>query len=178
MMILQRIRAMFRREDGATAVEFALLATPLFLLLFGLIEMCMIFTKQGILEYATSQAARKIRTGQAQESGSPEDFFKQALCDSASFLLSCDDIAYEVQSLGSFGEADEQPEPGFDENGNFLSQGFDSGGSNGVVMIRTVYRHELFTPMMSSLMNSPGENGKRLMISTVVLQSEPYEFNY
>lgn len=178
MMVLQYIRAILRREDGVTAVEFALLATPLFMLVFGLIEMCMIFTKQGILEYATSQAARKIRTGQAQQSGSPEDFFKEALCESASFLLGCDDIAYEVQSLGNFGDADEQPEPSFDEEGNFLSQGFDSGGSNGVVMIRTVYRHTLFTPMMSSLMDSPGESGKRLMISTVVLQSEPYEFNY
>ncbi len=177
-MVLQRIRAVYRREDGATAVEFALIAMPLVMMIFGLIEMCMIFTKQGVLEYATSQAARKIRTGQAQQSGSPEDYFKESLCDSASFFINCDDISYEVQSLDNFGEADEQPAPSFDEEGNFLSQGFDSGSSNGVVLIRTVYRHNLFTPLMAPLMSSAGESGKRLMMSTVVLQSEPYEFDY
>lgn len=179
MMVLQHIRRYLRRRDGATAVEFALLALPLVTLIFGLLEICMVFTKQGVLEYATSQAARKVRTGQAQQStgDSPEEVFQQALCESAAFLIDCDDVQYQVQSMEDFAEANDAPPPTFDEDGNLENQAFDPGGSNGVVMIRTTYRHPIITPLMQPLLANGGTGSSRLMISTVVLQTEPYEFN-
>ncbi len=168
----------WRRRKGATAVEFSLIAVPLVMLMFGVIEISMIFTKQGVLEYATSQAAREIRTGQAQQSGAPEDAFRLALCNHVSFMIDCDDIAYEVQTMDSFSDANEAPPPSYDEDGNLESQEFDAGESSGVVLIRTVYRHPIVTPMMQPLLSNSGSATTRLMISTVVLQSEPYEFEF
>lgn len=167
-----------RRTDGATAVEFSLIAVPLVMLLFGLIEICMVFTKQGALEFATLQAARQIRTGQIQQgAGSPEDAFRQALCDAASFLIPCDAIAYEVQAMNDFSEANERPPPEFDEEGNLETQSFDVGGSSGVVLIRTIHRHPIMTPMMKPLLATGGSEDSFLATSTVVLRTEPYEFN-
>lgn len=177
-MIFSTLCSYGQRRDGATAVEFALIAVPLVMLMFGLIELSMVFTKQGVLEYATSQAARQIRTGQAQESGSPEDNFREALCDHASFLLACDDIAYEVKSMASFADANDEPPPEFDEDGKLRSSGFESGASSSVVMIRTIYRHPIVTPIMQPLLSNGGSGTSRLMMSTVVLQSEPYEFDF
>ncbi len=166
-----------RDQSGATAVEFSLLAVPLVLLMFGLIEISMVFTKQGLLEYATAQAARQIRTGQAQQSGNAETVFQTALCDQASFLIDCNDIAYDVQTMADFAEANESPPPSFDEDGLFESQGFAAGGASSIVMIRTIHRHAIITPIMQPLLANGGENDSRLVISTVVLQTEPYEFN-
>lgn len=177
-MLFRLFSAYNRRQEGATAVEFSLIAVPLVMLMFGLIEVSMIFTKQGVLEFATMQAARQIRTGQAQQSGSPEDTFKQVLCDNASFLINCDDLSYEVQAMDDFADANDQPPPSFDDEGNFESQGFDTGESSHVVMIRTIYRHPIVTPLMQPLLSNGGQSSSRLMISTVVLQSEPYEFDF
>lgn len=177
-MVLSTFTRFYRAREGATAVEFSLIAVPLVTLMFGLIELSMIFTKQGVLEYATSQAARKVRTGQAQESGAPEDVFRQALCDSASFLIDCDEIVYEVQAMDSFSDANEAPPPSFDEDGNLEAQDFDAGESSGVVLIRTLYRHPIVTPLMQPLLSSNGSSNTRLLMSTVVLQSEPYEFGF
>lgn len=175
-MILQHF---YRRRDGATAVEFALVSVPLVMLMFGLIEICMAFTKQGVLEYATMQAARKVRTGQAQlaEGMTPEEFFQAALCESASFLIDCDEIQYQVEDMDSFADANAEPPPSFDEEGNLTSQIFEPGESSDVVLIRTVYRHPIVTPLMQPLLSNGGESDTRLMISTIVLQTEPYEFN-
>lgn len=175
-MVYQRVGRYGRDVSGATAVEFSLIAVPLVMLIFGLIEVSMVFTKQGALEYATLQAARQVRTGQAQQSGDPETVFRTALCDSASFLINCDDIAYDVQTMDSFAQANEAPPPTFDEEGELESQGFAVGGAESVTMIRTIHRHSIVTPIMQPLLSNDNESGVRLLISTVVLQTEPYEY--
>lgn len=175
-MTYQRLGTYGRDARGATAVEFALVAVPLVLLIFGLIEISMVFTKQGVLEHATLQAARQVRTGQAQQSGDAETVFRDELCARSSFLISCDDIAYDVQTMDSFTDANAVPPPSFDEDGNLETQGFAVGGAESVVMIRTIYRHPIVTPIMQPLLSNAGEADTRLMISTVVLQTEPYEY--
>ncbi len=47
----------------------ALIATPFFLLLFGIVELGMIFLVASSLENATAEAARTIRTGEMQTAG-------------------------------------------------------------------------------------------------------------
>ena len=175
-MVYQLFKQYGRDCRGATAVEFSLIALPLVFLIFGLIEISMVFTKQGVLEYATLQAARQIRTGQAQQSGDPETIFRTALCDNASFLLDCDNIAYEVQTMDSFAEANEVPPPVFNEEGELESQGFIVGGAETVTMIRTIHRHPIITPMMQPLLSNGDSNSTRLLITTVVLETEPYEY--
>lgn len=48
-----------RRDDGAAAVEFALVSTLVFLLLFGLINFGIIFSQQLTLNNAVREGARK-----------------------------------------------------------------------------------------------------------------------
>ena len=56
----------FRRDpSGASAVEFALIAFPLILLLLAALEVGIVYFANFALENATSQGARLIRTGQA-----------------------------------------------------------------------------------------------------------------
>ena len=56
-----------RRREGSTAVEFALVAFPFFILLFGILEIGLMLLVDALVETAASDAGRQIRTGLAQQ---------------------------------------------------------------------------------------------------------------
>jgi len=160
-------------------VEFSLVGIPFIFMVIGIIEMSMMFTSQSLLEYGTSQGARLIRTGQVQQGGG-EAAFRSAVCDTVAItaareFIPCEDIQFQVVTLDDFSDAANQPPPSFDEDGDLEDQGFDPGGVSDVVMIRVAYKYPIVTPLMSSLLTNNGDNS-RLMVSTTVLQTEPYQF--
>jgi Flp pilus assembly protein TadG len=55
--------SIFRRSDGSTVVEYALLAPVLLLLLMGTLEFCLIMYASAVLDGATAAAARMAKTG-------------------------------------------------------------------------------------------------------------------
>jgi hypothetical protein len=74
---LRRRLLRFRRDErGATVIEFGLVALPFFGLLFAIIETALVFFAGQALETAVSNAARLIRTGQAQSAGYTVSDFK------------------------------------------------------------------------------------------------------
>jgi Flp pilus assembly protein TadG len=170
--MIGKIRKWVKKEDGTTAIEFSMLLMPYLLICFGIIELSLMFTSASILEGATHSAARMIRTGQLQQSGGdPETMFRQGLCDAAVILIQCNDMVIEVQPLDSYAD---YSGPTYDADGNMVSGGFDAGGSNDKVLIRVAYRYSMVTPIVGDLLN--GADGSTLFMSTIVLQSEPYEF--
>ena len=86
--LLARLR---RDENGFTAVEFALVATPFLALLFGIIAVGLYFFVQFSLENAVEQASRMIRTGQAQTREPPMTTaqFKTEICNRAPSFIDC-----------------------------------------------------------------------------------------
>jgi Flp pilus assembly protein TadG len=58
-----KIQARLRREEGAAAVEFALIAGLLFMLLFGMIEYGFAFFQMQTLRGATREGARVAAVG-------------------------------------------------------------------------------------------------------------------
>lgn len=165
----------WRKNDGVTAVEFSLLALPLVVMVIGTIEIALMFTTQSLLDASTATAARLIRTGQIQQSGGTEEAFREALCDFAEILIPCEDIQFQVQDLGDFATADDMPPPEFDDEGNMEEQGFSPGDVSSVVLIRVAYKYSIITPMMQPVLTNRAD-GSRLMLSTIVMQNEPYEF--
>ena len=58
-----RAAAAFSKDvRGSVLIEFALVSIPFFMLLFGVLEVGIIFFGNSMLEKATSDAARLIRT--------------------------------------------------------------------------------------------------------------------
>lgn len=166
------LRQWFRKEDGTTAIEFSMLLVPYLMISLGIIEISLMFASASLLEGATDAASRVIRTGQAQQSGGdPETVFRDELCGYAVILVSCDDMTIEAIRMDSYGE---YAGATLDGDGNMVSQGFDVGGSNDKVLIRVSFRYQMVTPLVGPLLN--GADGSRLFISTIVLQTEPYEF--
>ena len=168
-------RQLIRQDDGATAVEFALVSVPFIFLLVGIIEMSLMFAASSTLHAGTNEAARMIRTGQAQQTsvGTPEDVFRGELCRKVNTLLNCDLLQYQVVPLDRFADYSSYAAT-FDEDGNLEDATFDAGGSSSVVLIRVAYRYPLLVPLVGNLM-SDGPGMTNLFISTVVIQSEPYD---
>ena len=99
--------------------------------------------------------------------------FKDALCDAANVFLDCGKIQYEVIHMNGFGDFASHA-ASFDGDGNLVSQGFDAGSVNDVILIRAVYQYKLMTPLIAQFMGDGGGTTKRF-VSTVVLETEPYD---
>lgn len=173
--MLKFCRKFIRRKDGATAVEFSFLLMPYVIMSLGIIELSLMFTSESLLEGSVSKASRQIKTGQLQRSGAEnlETEFRTELCNHARVLINCDDVVIEARVMNSFNDiASMQPQ--FDEDGNMLAQGFDAGGSSDRVLVRVAYRYTAFTPLVGPMLW--GADNSRNFMSTIVLQTEPYDF--
>lgn len=58
-----RLKMIMRHNEGATAIEFALIAPVLFLLIFGIIEFSLIMFTSSVIEGATATISRQSKTG-------------------------------------------------------------------------------------------------------------------
>jgi Flp pilus assembly protein TadG len=172
--MLRKFRGWVHNKDGATAIEFSLLAIPYVFLTLGIIELSIMYASASLLEGATNSAARLIKTGQIQTAGgNEEDAFRTALCNYATVLINCNDVVIEALPMNSFSDYDAM-QPQMDKNGNMVSQGFNPGGSDAKTLIRVAYRYTMLTPFVGTLLAGP--TNSRLFMSTVVLQTEPYQF--
>lgn len=173
-MISRFAKIFMCNREGTTAIEFSLMAIPYLMLTLGIIELSIMYASASLLEGATNSAARMIRTGQVQQgTEDPETAFRAELCNYATVLIDCNNVQLEVVQMDSFTNYDSYG-PTYDEDGNLVSQGFDAGGSDDQVLVRTAYRYEMMTPFVGQLL--AGSSGERLFVSTIVLQTEPYEF--
>lgn len=173
--MLNLLKSWTKANDGSAAVEFSLLAMPFVLLTLAIIELCLMFAAESLLEGATTQAARQIKTGQLQQSGAPdmEAEFRIELCERLPVLIDCTDVIIEAQTMTNFADFDSM-EASFDDDGNFEPAGFDTGGSSDKLLLRVVYYYPAMTPALLPLYQSP--NNTRLFMSTIVMQIEPYDF--
>ncbi|MBX2834821.1 MAG: pilus assembly protein [Micavibrio sp.] len=161
-------------KTATTAIEFGLLFIPYLMVILAIIELAIMYTSASLLEGATQSAARMIRTGQLQQSAAdPQVQFRDKLCDYATVLIDCNKITVEVIPIVNF-TSYEDFDPEYDEDGNLISQGFDVGSSNDKILVRASYRYRLMTPFIGEILS--GNTGYRLFMSTIVLQTEPYEF--
>lgn len=174
MRLSRFLRSWIKREDGSTAIEFSMLAMPFLYILIGTMEISLMFASNSVLDGAVIDAARLVRTGQAQEyNGNPEDLFKDRLCEKSSVLLDCSKLQYEVVEMDKFSDFNSYG-PQYDQDGNLESRGFHPGGVNTVNLIRVSYKYKLSTPLIGKLLSN-NDDYSRTMISTVVLETEPYD---
>ena len=86
--------SMARDERGSAVVEFAIVATPFFMLTFGIFGLSIYQFTSFSLQNAVDQAGRTVRTGLYQTSGKSGGVmtnaeFKQAVCDLAPAYIDC-----------------------------------------------------------------------------------------
>ena len=170
-------RSLLRRfiadKSGANAVEFAIIAAPFFVLLIGLFEICMIFIAMTTMEHGIAEAARRIRTGELQQSGASAETFKTLVCDSTFGVLDCDDrLLVDVRVFDNFGAA-QGNNPIQDGEIDDESLEFDAGQGNDIVLARVFYEWNLITPVIGAPMSNMNGD-RRLLQASVAFRNEPF----
>ena len=170
----RRLLRRFRRSRKASAaVEFALVAPMFFALLFAIIESGIMFLADQVLETVNQNSARKILTGQAQNSAWSQSQFATYVCSQVPALLNCNNIYIDVQSYSSFSSMSNVGCP-IDGSGNFNSATqYNPGNVDDIVVVRLFYQWPLF---VTRLGYNPANlsNGNRLLCATAAFKNEPY----
>jgi Flp pilus assembly protein TadG len=163
-----------RQQDGAAAVEFAMVAAPFLAMVFAILETAMVFFAGQALETAGSDSARLIMTGQAQTQNFDQAKFKGAVCDRIYGLFNCAGGLYvDVKNYSSFA-AINTSKP-LDAAGNLQTTtfGYQPGGPCNIVVVRLMYQWPVYVSLLGlNLADSAGN--KRLLMSTVAFRNEPY----
>lgn len=170
----QRFDRFARDNRGAAAVEFALIAAPFFFLLFGLLEICLIFIMSAILDHAVTEASRPLRTGEVQNAALDAAAFRTGLCERFMGLMDCDQrLHIDVSTIGGFSNSP----TGLPLSGNGdvddSGFGFNPGGPSEIVAVRVFYEWELMAPIISMPLRNMSGN-KHLLQASAVFRNEPF----
>lgn len=173
-----RLRDRFERyaadNRGAAAVEFAMIAAPFFFLIFGLLEVCMIFIMAAILDHGVANAARPLRTGVSQTAGMDAEQFRDALCSQMMGMMDCENrLHFDVQTISGFANTPSGSPlnvAGLIDDTHF---GFVPGGPNDIVAVRVFYEWDLFTPGITAPLATMAGN-RHLIQSNAVFRNEPF----
>lgn len=160
--------------SGSAAIEFAFVAPIFFVFLMGTMETGLIFLGNFVLQNATNDAARQIRTGQAATSNMTQAQFRTMICNGISPLLQCDsNLQIDVQTFTSFANASiTNPltsSGGLDPSLNRWS----TGSVCSIVLVRTFYTWQVATPLLTPFLINISPD-KRLLSAAVAFRNEPY----
>ena len=162
------------RRDGSAAVEFALIAFPFFFMIFAVMEIALIFLTDSLLDSATTDAGRMVRTGQAAESAMTRAGFEAALCSRMSvFSTGCAERAtIDVQTLTSFSTPPTNPTAD-GATPTDANTAWVPGSPDSLVVVRVWYRQPAFTPFLAQALQRTGD-GTTLLTATTAFRNEPW----
>lgn len=174
---MRAFRRFARARRGSAAVEFAFVLMPFFLLTFGLAEVAMIGFAQTSLDFAVSETARQIRTGQAQLGGVTEGQIKNQLCDEVNsfIVMGCDgNLFLDVRRFNSFVDAGNNAQAPI-QNNQFseAGMGYQPGAASDIVVVRAYYRWRVMTPLFEPIFQNIS-GGERILVSTMMFRNEPF----
>lgn len=171
--LLARLR---RDTRGVTAIEFAMVGGPFLAFLFGIIGVGLFFFTTFSLENAVDQAARTLRTGEAQEAGLTAAQFKTKVCEYVPAQVDCTaNVRVNVLSFANSSDISEGALPSCLNSDNTLSNAteYTPGGPSEIVVVWACYEWKMSQNIpFINLGNMAG--GSRLIQATAVFRSEPY----
>ena len=175
---LRLLKRFGKARSGSAAVEFAIVAMPFFLLTVGLAEISMIGFAQTSLDLGVSEAARQIRTGQAQMGGLGAADIKQRICDEVNnfVVLECEgNLFLDVDRFDSFVDASSaENNPIQDDEFQADGFGYQPGAASDIVVVRAYYRWQVLTPMFEPIFQNVS-GGERILVTTMMFRNEPYQ---
>ncbi len=162
------LRAFWRREDGATALEFALVSPCLIILMLSIMEIGVLAFMSASLDNAVQSAARAVRTGQA-DGPATGPAFEDAICNrimAASMTTCRDKLNISVRRFTSFNNvaaaAGTQP-----------AGEFDRGQAGDIMLVKATLRWPLLTPFMGRLYHQVAPS-EVILDSRATFKNEPY----
>lgn len=172
-------------NDGATAVEFGLLAIPFFALITGIIDTSLTLWASETLDDAMADAARTIQTGQFQTANAGVtdtktliENLRQQLCQSngstRTTLFDCSKVKIQVQTFASMNAG--TPDNPIDSTTNTWSSSFGTKYTNAGASTIVVVQAAVNYPTWFNILNVTPKfaDGSHLLQSVFVFRTEPF----
>jgi Flp pilus assembly pilin Flp len=195
-MAEQRLRNILHDMQGAAVVEYAIVLPVLLLLICGIVEYDLVMYGEGILDGATTFAAREGKTGYAPSGESQQTYIYGIVQSRVSGFLNPNQLNISSKSYASFSGIG-QPEPcipatqsppcnqplvagqtyvDVNHNGQWDSDegAAGLGGANDIVVYTVTYPWHVTTPFLQSVL---GVNGIFTLSASAVVKNEPYSVN-
>ena len=175
------LRRLFRRaflfkkdDDGATAVEFALIALPFVGFVFLILEGAVVFWAEQVLEDAVARTGRLIRTGQAQTSSMTSSQFKAAVCDEAKYIIpNClTKLHLNVDRYPTFSSVNFDPPVDADGNVDPAQLNYQPGIGGDIIIVQAFYEWPMIFYWPGSSTN--WSNGNQLLTGATAFRNEPF----
>ena len=158
--IVGMVNDLVRSRRAATALELALIAPFLILIILMVIENGLMLFAQSVLDSATVEAARQIEIGNITTSSA----FRSAVCSYTATLFTCANLQFYVASSSLAFPLPAAPLA----NGTFLLPTFSPGNGGDYVVAEVAYNRAYVSPWLISL-------GKSWTLwSTAAFQNEPF----
>jgi Flp pilus assembly protein TadG len=184
----RQLRRFARNNEGAAALEFALVLPPLCLILVGMFEMSMLMFTQAAMEGALREAARFGMTGSVTDPALRQTQILNIINKDTFNMLTSPTISFMIyNNFNNVGS----PEPWIDANGNGKWDSGESytdvnsnakwdadqgkagvGASAQIVQYTVQYDWHVITPFMAPIF---GNGGKVHLKASVVMRNEPWD---
>jgi len=164
-----------RHEEGAAALEFAIIAAPFIALILAAMQTALAFFAGQVLESAVADSSREILTGQVQNAGMTQAQFASAVCSKVQALFACGGLMIDVQTAASFSAANTgAPTLTYNAGGQVNnSWSYNPGNPGDIVVMRVMYLWPVFLgPLGLNLANE--SNNELLLMATATFKNEPY----
>jgi hypothetical protein len=180
---LRRLRGVRRRyrndAGGAAAIEFAIVALPFLGLIFGILELALVFFTSAVMTNAMSDTGRLVRVGAFQGCGSASEF-KALVCDKMSNLMNCEaNLRIDLSTANGF-QSITLPDPGMsgldpdDEDAKIVDGTYENTGPSDPVVMRGTFYYPLALPnFMTRLESIPGSR-RHVISATTAFRTEPF----
>lgn len=152
-----------------------MVAAPFFFMIFAVLEIGLVFVISSVLDNATLQASRLVRTGQADTENISAEAFKTALCSNMSvFADDCENRAeIDVRVIPQFRNVT-PPDPIADGELDAGVLTYLPGDPGSLVLIRVWYSQPLVTPFLSQAL-SRLDSGDAVISVATAFRNEPYD---
>jgi len=194
----RQLRRFARNNDGAAALEFALVLPPLCLILVGMFEMSMLMFAQASMEGALREAARFGMTGSVSDPAQRKTQILAIIDKDTLNLFDMNDASISFIVFPNFNDAAKREsynERGGDPNrydagldDGWVAHGTNDDNNNGVwddgggaagvggaaqvVQYTVQYDWHVITPFMAPVF---GNNGKVHLKASIVIRNEPWD---
>lgn len=188
-------RRFWRSQDGAAAIEFAILAIPYFMIVFAIIETFVAYTAEQVIGNATDTMARQLRTGQityglGRSTDKNKAQFRQLFCNEISVMISCSaaelatptQLHLDVRSFSTFAQIPKtipRKSTGTYADLDDTSFGYSPGGPTSINIVRAYYRWKIITDLIRPYITNirPADGALPtdfLIVATAAFQNEDY----
>lgn len=188
--VARLLRSFLQRGDGATAVEFALVALPFFALVFAIIETALAFWAGQILDTALANATRSVYTGSFQgknpsASGNAQILanLRNAMCypngdttaNANVTIFDCGAVKIEVLAADQFSAitANDPIDAGTGDWAKDFGTRYTTPQPGQAVIVQAAVKFPVFATLLNPSQSS-FKDGTRVLRATVAFRAEPY----